>query len=183
YPCRILRFRPFHLLDRLKSLRVRYDARERAVMAALGERIRQELGVTVDVQGLARSVYALQLEKYRRYRRVFQKYRPRLVVYADDASMKGALEAARELGIPTVELQHSLVSFLNVLCNYPEDSRARAAAIVPDHVFTYGEYWTNEFRSPVKIVPVGFPYLEERIADSAAAAAERERDSLVRRRS
>jgi len=179
YPCRILRFRPFHLLDRLKAMRVRWDGRERALMASLAATIRQELGVAVDVHGLARSVFALQLEKYRRYLRLFRKYRPRMLVYTDSGDMKGAIAAAREMGIRTVDLQHSLVSFLNILYNYPDDPKAHAVSLRSDYIFSYGDYWTPEYRLPAKVVPVGYPYLEARLATTPRSECDRGRNIIV----
>jgi hypothetical protein len=179
YPCHVLPYRPFHVLDRLKARRTRFNSREEALMKALESEIRQEFEIDVDVRGLAASVYALQLAKYERYRTLFGKYRPRMVVYADTANMKGVIAAAREAGIPTVDLQHSLISFLNILYNYPDDPKAHAASVRSDYVFTYGEYWKDEYRLPVRVLPVGYPYLEAQLADVPTRAGDRERNVIV----
>lgn len=179
YPCRILRFRPFHLLDRLTSLLVRYTPRERAVMAEIGARVTQAFGVEVDIHRMAQTVFAWQLRTRKRYLRLFAKYSPGVVVYADDAHLKGVIAAAGMRGIPTVDLQHSLISFLNILYNYPDDPRIHARSIRSDYVFTYGAFWESEYRLPVKLVPVGFPYLEDHLERTPPAPTERERNVIV----
>lgn len=179
YPCRVLRFRPFHLLDRARSFFLRFSSRERAAMVWIADRVRAAFDVDVDIRALSRSVFAFQLMARRRYLRLLRKYSPRVLVYADDANMKGATAAARTLGIPTVDLQHSLVSRLNILYHYPDDPRIHTRSVRSDYVFTYGAFWEGEYRLPVKTVPVGFPYLEEQIERTPPAPRARERNVII----
>lgn len=179
YPCRVLRFRPFHLIDRVRSRFVRFDPSERTAMAEIAAKVKTAFGVDVDIPALARSVFAFQLVTHRRYMRIFRKYSPRMFVYADDANMKGAIAAARAMAIPTVDLQHSLVSSLNILYHYPDDACARSRAIRSDYVFTYGEFWEREYRAAVRTVSVGFPYLEDKLEQTPPAAVDRTRNIII----
>jgi len=179
YPCPILEFRPFHFIDRMKSYLVRFEGREQEAMGEIGKKVKDRFGVDVDILLLARSVFAFQLQVRRRYLRILREYSPRMVVYADDANMKGVISAAKTLGIPTVDIQHSLVSSLNILYTYSDTSGVHDRTIRSDYIFTYGSFWREQYRLPVKIVSVGFPYFDERIRKTPQFAGDRTKNIII----
>ena len=70
------------------------------------------------------------------------------------------LAAARKLNIPTVEIQHGLISPLNIAYRFPADC-TKDNAIVPDYMFTFGTYWHSRMNRKTVPVAVGASFVEE----------------------
>jgi hypothetical protein len=136
-----------------------FNGREGELFADLSAKIQACFGRPVDITALAKNNFLMQSLQYRTYRRLFTKYRPKAIVFCDNANMKAAIEAAHSLGVPTVDLQHSLISFINILYTYPELTHYPVETI-SDYILTYGDYWNSAYRLPSKRIAVGFPYLE-----------------------
>ena len=70
-------------------------------------------------------------------------------------------EAAKELRIPTVELQHGVIGRGHIAYNYKVNRRYK---YLPDKLFVFSNYWKQTCKFPIgedKICAVGYPYLEE----------------------
>jgi len=73
-------------------------------------------------------------------------------------------QACKELGIPSIELQHGNITRYHVgyvRCNHSDNTDC-----VPEYLLTYGDIYTDIVRKgylfqPEKVVSIGFPYLEE----------------------
>ena len=73
-------------------------------------------------------------------------------------------QACRELNIPSIELQHGLISKYHPGYVKSEDHENRDC--VPEYLLTYGDIFTSIVREgnlfdPKKVVTVGFPYIDE----------------------
>jgi len=68
--------------------------------------------------------------------------------------------AARELDIPSVELQHGVIGRYHIAYHFNEISFENT--YLPDYIFTFGDYWTNTMNVPKGTVPisVGFPQMD-----------------------
>ena len=66
----------------------------------------------------------------------------------------------REHGITSIEIQHGYVSSNNIMYNYGDaivsDSRIKNG--MPDYIFTYGDWWSNQINCPIKKISIGNPY-------------------------
>lgn len=174
YPCEVLRSRPWHLVDRVRSSATRFTAAERRVLTDISEVLAQRMGVTLDLVALARAHFLFQSRRRAWYGRLLAATRPRVILYCDDGHQKGLIEAAADEGIPTVDLQHSLISPLNILYLYP-DSLSEPLPTISDHIFTFGSFWDSQYRLPAARTAVGFPYFEQQ-RDEALAQAPKNRD-------
>jgi len=76
-----------------------------------------------------------------------------------DAHM-ALISAARELNVPTIELQHGVIGRGHIAYNFHDMSTENK--YLPDYIFTFGDYWTNTMRPPKGTTPisVGFPQLD-----------------------
>ncbi|MBI4063334.1 MAG: hypothetical protein HY401_03415 [Elusimicrobia bacterium] len=182
YPCDVLRYRPFYLLDKVLSRFFRYNNKEKAVFEEIGLKFQERFGISIDLLALAKQHYSFQIQSYRRYLGYFKKYKPKVVMYADNAHLKGLIEAANEIGIPTVDLQHSLISPVNILYNYPSQAGGRRLPTLSKFVFTFGDFWHPEYRLPIHPVAVGFPFLEIGKREPASAGLVRLPDNKAGKR-
>ena len=87
--------------------------------------------------------------------------RPKVAVFLVSYTRENQIEACKELGITTVELQHGIIGEAHMGYNYPEGKKS-----FPDYLFTFGDYWKESAKFPIddeKIVSMGYPYLEREI--------------------
>lgn len=160
YACGVLRSWPFEMIDRLKAHVTFYSAEELTAICNIANKLEAAFHLKIDVLGLIKTYFSYQRQCYKRYLQLFKIYQPRLVMYIDTAGMKGVIEAAHTLGIPTVDLQHSLISHVNILYNYPKIVATKKPPTISDYILTFGEFWHSEYRLPVKKMAVGFPLFE-----------------------
>ena len=74
------------------------------------------------------------------------------------------VQACRELNIPSVELQHGLITENHP--GYVKTMKSDNRDCIPEYLLTYGDFFTDIVRrgnlfEKEKVVSVGFPYLEE----------------------
>jgi hypothetical protein len=71
------------------------------------------------------------------------------------------IEAAKELGIVSIELQHGVISHYHLGYSYPEGYEKKS---FPDYFFAFGKYWRETVCFPTdsnRIRCVGFPFLNK----------------------
>jgi len=73
-------------------------------------------------------------------------------------------QACRELNIPSIELQHGIITKYHA--GYVKVTESENRDCVPEYILTYGDEFTDIIRKGSlfereKVVTVGFPYLEE----------------------
>ena len=166
YPVDVIRSRPYRYLDKAKSFWTQYSRADLSVFNEIRLKVKARFGADIDMVADARRLYSFQLQEYRRYLRLFGCYSPKAVIYADNGYMKPVIEAARALKIPTIELQHSLLPSMSVYCNYQE-CPPYPKTVLADYLFTYGDYWNNRLRAPVRPISVGYPFLELKVKQSS----------------
>lgn len=181
YPCDVLRTRPFYILDRLLAYGIRFSREEKTQIEALKRLIRDAFGIGLNHSELLCQNFSFQLRNFHRYTSWFKKYRPKLVMYADDGNCKGLIEAANRLGIPTVDLQHAVVSKLAVLYNYPEPIQKTVLPSVSKYIFTLGDYWNTFYRTSSVRLSVGWPFFEimKRAVSEKHRGADKRRNVII----
>ena len=178
YPVDVIRSRPYRYLDKAKSLWTHYSRADLAVFDGIRLKVKAQFGADIDMVAAARRLYSFQLQEHRRYLRLFGCHSPKAVIYPDNGHRKPAIEAARALKIPTIELQHSLLPSMSVYCNYQECPAYPRTAIA-DYLFTYGDYWNNRLRAPVRPISVGYPFLELKVKYSAHLDRPQEKKNII----
>ena len=99
------------------------------------------------------------------FKRILKKVQPKIIILVDGYGYKqmALIYAAKELRIPTVELQHGLINMSHMAYMYSQVANRQLFA---DYLFTFGFYfndlvkkysvlWEND-----QLIPVGFPYIE-----------------------
>ena len=81
-------------------------------------------------------------------------------------------EVAKELKIPTVELQHGIIGMQHVAYNYLSKGNY---CPLPDYLFYYSNYWKGTCRFPIdqdKQISVGFPFFEAQAKKNPSISKE-----------
>ena len=181
YPCDVMRSRPTHLLDRLRSRLDVFSPAERALFVQIGQALKKRYDVRIDIERFARDHFLFQLRRMRWYRRMLLKYRPKLILYCDNANIKGLIEAAYDARIPTADMQHSLISSSNILYRYP--AGIGRLPTMSDSILTFGEVWNSQYSLPARRKAVGFPFFElkkkEALQAEFSESTARERSVLI----
>lgn len=136
---------------------------EGAVFDQVARALRSELGATVPVLAMARQKLALRQSQLPLWRALLRHLRPRVVVLVVGYGNEIPIEACQSLGIPTVELQHGVISRQNLGYHFPLPGCQKQ--LFADHLFTFGDFWRTAASFPIprdRVVSVGFPYLDER---------------------
>lgn len=160
YGCDILWMRPFHILSRLWSYFMGASPEEIVTVKGILRQIKSSLGIEFSFRVIFRNIFLYQVCSSRIYSYLFKKYRPKAVLFADTGNCKGLIEAANRLGIASVDLQHCLISKLNVIYTYPENIQNVSLPTQPSHIFTFGGFWDKQYRTASKRMSVGWPYFE-----------------------
>jgi hypothetical protein len=100
---------------------------------------------------------------YKEYTSLLKQLSPKMVVllcacYGDSIPL---IIAAHELGIPIGEHQHGLISLSHPAYNYSVHLSEKYKYFMPDFYMSYGRYWTENSRIPVRVLEIGNPYLSE----------------------
>lgn len=142
----------------------------------------QELGKAYNVSLRQDRIYHKITErallcKYRKkyYRRIVEKVSPKAIIEVVGYSMVSMImnELGKEYGIPTVELQHGAISQWHCAYIY-EDANIPQT---PDYFFAFSKYWLPYVKLPIdkrNIIPIGFPYFEEKVNAKCDRNCERE---------
>lgn len=108
---------------------------------------------------------------------LLQKHRPKAVLMrCGYGRFHMALsQACRELNIPSIELQHGLITKYHI--GYVKERKSDDKDCLPEYLLTYGEAFSSIVRKgnifdEKKVISVGFPYLEEIILSSVTLDAE-----------
>lgn len=107
--------------------------------------------------------FMYQVERHY-YKKILDKLKPKAVLEVVSYSRRCMVvnELAKEMDIPTIELQHGTAGKEHGAYNYPEGSKVKQ---FPDYIFLFSKYWNNEgTRFPVPYEnrkAVGYPYLEK----------------------
>ena len=98
------------------------------------------------------------------YSRLLSKISPK-IVFLEDAcygmSNVPLIIAARKMNIPIGEYQHGLVSLLHPAYNYSDSIDDAYKYYLPSFYMSYGKYWIENSRIPIKVIEMGNPYLHE----------------------
>lgn len=89
--------------------------------------------------------------------------KPRILFLVCSYGLEYFVRAAKELRIPTVELQHGVINNIHLGYSFNKSLRKQS---FPDYFFAFGTYWKEVVDFPIEkdnIYCIGFPYLENKI--------------------
>jgi len=122
--------------------------------------IKVKWGVTVNVRFRLRYTISSGQERERYYIRLLKRTQPKIVFLVVGYGKEYIVSACRRLGIPSVELQHGVISSYHMGYEFGGEEKK----LFPDYLFVFGPYWKQSCRFPVsqdRIKVLGYPYLTE----------------------
>lgn len=138
------------------------SAKEREEADGFEDALSREFGVPVPFRNSAQTVLSTREVHLPVYERLLRRLAPKaiLLVVSYGYGRENLIEAAQELRIPTIELQHGTVSRAHPGYSFP---RPRTKEHFPDYFLSFGSAWNGVCDWPIpeeRVVDVGFPYLE-----------------------
>lgn len=101
----------------------------------------------------------LFFEEFRVWNYVLDSICPRKILFICHYYNEGLILSAKIKGVPTIELQHGLISTVDLFYNFPESAfPILSKSLFPDKILTYGEYWNS-------VLEKGGVHLASRITD------------------
>lgn len=112
------------------------------------------------------------------YRLMFRWLRPSKVLFLVSYGRESMVLAARSLGIPTVELQHGVVTPEHLgYAFHPGTTKIS----FPDYVLLFGDYWRRTVPWPIagnRLISIGYPYYEK-TREAVAAVEDQNRVVII----
>jgi hypothetical protein len=94
--------------------------------------------------------------EYRFMSRLLRRARPKALFFSGGA--KGIIAAARNLGIKTIEIQHSPLNRADLHYSYNQDIDYSAIATLPEYLLVNSDKWQERLYYPPEFVNVGSDY-------------------------
>lgn len=145
---------------RLQGGRFLPSSAERKLLWAIEQHIARKLGVDVKVQWRAAAAISKHRALLPWLRRLLRGIRPRLVFMVASYGRETLVQACRETGITTAELQHGIVGPLHPGYAFPGRGKK---VMFPDYFLAFGDFWRGITPFPIpdeRVVSVGLPYFE-----------------------
>ena len=148
------------------------------------EELNKVYGVTITAEQFENSLiwgYYLYKTVYTYYKRIIQKLRPKTIIEVVSYDKKCMIvnEIAKELNIPTIEMQHGVLGEGHIAYHYPEGSKVPQ---FPDYVFTFSKYWSRKTIMPIRDEckkATGYPYLEKMAAKYTGTLKNQEKKTIL----
>lgn len=143
-----------------QKLRIGLSTADANKAAQVEEELQRLTGIKVPINGLV----TRELTKHRRlravYRALFRKLRPGTVYVVVAYFHQHVVAAARDLGIPVVELQHGAMSPFHLGYSYPGRPDV---ADQPNELWCFGKYWTENVELPAGMTTrvAGAPFIRQ----------------------
>ena len=83
---------------------------------------------------------------------IFYFKKPKIIFYSDNSEMTEVIYFAKDKNIKTVDIQHSLISSLNILYQHNLHSKN---TYLSDYIFIYGNFWKNFISEQYQTISVG----------------------------
>lgn len=147
-------------------------------VACLAQQIREHFDVKISDEEFEKIIdYNVQifniLEKF--YLGLFKKGSIRAVLIEGYYDLSGfsLIKACNKMGIPTIEFQHGVIGSGHFAYNFID--REEEGRLFSDYLFTWGEYWSKNCKTPqsCNMVSVGYPLMEKSLKQYGSIEKDR----------
>ncbi|MBQ9926619.1 MAG: hypothetical protein IJO65_01455 [Lachnospiraceae bacterium] len=106
--------------------------------------------------------YFMYQKEYLFYKKIIKRLRPKVIleVVSYNRECMVVNEIAKEMNIPTIELQHGIIGEEHSAYNFPQGYDIKQ---FPQYIFLFSEYWKNKASFPIaeaERIATGYPHLE-----------------------
>lgn len=174
YPCDFLPMRFASILNRIFSFLFTFTEKDKNylndVELSLNKFFKKDINSSKIIM---REIIRHKIE-YRVYKIIFKLFSPRILVYTNNGVIGGIIQAANELGVKTIELQHGGISHLHIAYNSDKFDQK----VLPSYFFSFGEYWNDAVKFKTEKINIGFPYMEY-LESALPKDIQRKNDSIL----
>jgi len=152
-------------LIRSKLIRIKFSNGDKLSIDQIEKQIKERFGADINLQSL---IYYYLIERKSTlplYIWLFKRINPKIVVFICSYGKEILVEACKNLGIPSVELQHGIINRYHT--GYSFVGKKSIKRNFPDYFFAFGDYWKNLVEFPIskeRVYSVGFPFFEQEVA-------------------
>lgn len=146
-----------------KLFPVHFTNDEKALLGRIEQTIADDLGIKINLRTIFRHAVRNFRIRHFFYRLLLKKIRPSSLFVVNAYAHPELVFAARQLSIPTHEIQHGTFSPYHLGYSFP--GRTTALDYFPDYVHVWSDYWKWLMPMPIAqqhIIVSGFPYFERR---------------------
>lgn len=111
--------------------------------------IRSEFNVQLELDLFVRQRLAAFYRALHHYRRLLSRVKPRLILLTQNGIEKALFRAARETGVPCIEVQHGLINGGHPAYAYPSSVTGMGRAMFPDGLLAFSDFWLKSCHYPV----------------------------------
>lgn len=148
------------------------------------EEMKQEYGVCVSTDNIIYDMTKFYFQYFvlrKKYVTLLKRINPKIIfmIISYGPANMVLTEAARESGIPVVELQHGSAGSEHPGYNYSKGEKIRQ---FPDYYFTFSEFWKSQARFPIEkdhLVAVGSPFSERRAKNTKRTVQESDKKMIL----
>jgi len=160
-------------LTRLPPVAIRSllaDTELEKIAQQVKQAIFRHFGLALDIARLVADAIAMFRDTRDHYRTLFRDFRPRAIIGVNNGTLSGMYLAAKEAGVPTVELQHGASTYYTIFWSYPTSiAPSHPGLSLPTAYFTYSDYWNTNTHFPVKLFrSIGTDYFYQEPAASVS---------------
>jgi len=156
YSCDFLPMRFVSIFNRVFSPLLKLTEEEENYLNKLNIKINKIHSNEVNISQIISKEIKRHKIEFKVYTKILKSLSPKILFYTNNGVMGGVIQAANELGIKTIELQHGEISHLHVAYN----SEKFDDKVIPKYLFTFGRYWHEAIRFRCEKIAIGFPYME-----------------------
>ena len=90
------------------------------------------------------------------YKLLFLVAKPKVIFMVQNGIQKAMFNAANDLKIPIVELQHGYIGYVHPAYSYPKEVDSNLVKrYLPSYFFTFSDFWSKNIYFPTKIKSIG----------------------------
>jgi hypothetical protein len=139
---------------RIPPVAIRTTHREeelQQIVATVSAVVLKYFGVSIDIHSLVLEPMVTFRENRSHYLQLFARHRPKAIVCINNGTLKGLFSAAKEIKVPTLELQHGASSSRTILWSYPQSVLSSHAGLaLPTAYLTFSDFWKDNTHYPVR---------------------------------
>lgn len=132
-----------------------------------------DFGISVNILKIVKSFLKNYQNSKKNYYKLFKRIKPNAILIDGSYGKEALINAAKNLRIPIIELQHGIVSDLHLGYNFPMKKN------FPDYFFSFGPAWGKMAHFPIRqerIIPIGYQYLNTALSKLKSVA---KRDQIL----
>lgn len=163
------------LRQKLGLTRVSISADEMYALRQIRTEIEKRFEINLDIPKIVRKRLQERQSLLPLCLKLLKRVKPKLVVMVTNYARKSLVEACKILKIPTVEIQHGVISAYHPGYSFPKSAFNKVD--FPDYLLVFGDYWKSIADYPIdtgRVISAGYPYLERKIKQYAQSKRKKQ---------